>query len=180
MKTSLFLIFSAFLIFTSERLLAQNDLAMAFPKEVARTSSSSTGLSVFEFKVYSNENDLSTISKDMIEEHVFGELVSKKLYLLDSKYTYIVPIIPGNPQTKTIVRKPVIYDAVKKVERYLKKSVKKGEISIKTASADFNKVLDVANSVCTADTKSFEKEISNTNDMVSLVDLFTKRVNLVL
>ena len=78
-------------------------------------------------------------------------------------------MVPGNPQMRTIVRKPVIYDAVMKIERYLKKSVKKGTISMETATDDFNKVLDVANSVCTADTKSFEKEISSTNDVVSLV-----------
>jgi hypothetical protein len=179
MKTSLHLLF-IFFVLSSVKVFAQDDLAMAFPKEVVRTSSSSTGLPVFEFKVYSNENDLSTISKDMVEAHIFGELVSKKLYLLDSKYTYKVPMVPGNPQMRTIVRKPVIYDAVMKIERYLKKSVKKGEISMETASADFNKVLDVANSICTADTKSFEKEISSTNDVVSLVNLLTKRVNLVL
>jgi len=179
MKTSLYLIF-IFFVLTSVKLFAQNDLAMAFPKEVAKTSSSSSGLPVFEFKVYSNETDLSTISNDMIEKHIFGESVSKKMYLLDSKYTYKVPMVPGNPQMRTIVRKPVIYDAVMKIERYLKKSVKKGTISMETASADFNKVLDIANSVCTADTKSFEKEISSTNDVVSLVNLLTKRVNLVL
>lgn len=179
MKTSLHLIFILFVL-TSVKLFAQNDLAMAFSKEIAKSSSSSAGLPVFEFKVYSNENDLNTISNDMIERHVFGETVSKKLYLLDSKYTYKVPMVPGNPQMRTIVRKPAIYDAVMKIERYLKKSVKKGAISMETASADFNKVLDVANSVCTADTKSFEKEISSMNDVVSLVNLLTKRVNLVL
>jgi len=179
MKTSLYLTF-IFFVLSSVKLFGQNDLAMAFPKEGMGTSPSSSGLPVFEFKVYSNETDLSTISKDMIEEHLFGELVSRKLYLLDSKYTYKVPIVPGNPQMRTIVRKPVIYDAVMKIERFLKKSVKKGTISMETASDDFNKVLDVANSVCTADTKSFEKEICSTNDVVSLVNLLTKRVNLVL
>jgi len=179
MKSSLYLIF-IFFVLSSVKLFAQNDLAMARPKEVIKTSPSSSGLPVFEFKIYSNETDLSTISKDMIEEHLFGEVVSRKLYLLDSKYTYEVPIVPGNPQMRTIVRKPVIYDAVLKIERYLKKSVKKGAISVETASADFNKVLDIANSVCTADTKSFEKEISSSNNVVSLVNLLTKRVNLVL
>ena len=67
MKTKLHLLFILFLL-TSVKLFAQDDLAMAFPKEVLRISSSSTGLPVFEFKVYSNVDDLSTISKDMIEE----------------------------------------------------------------------------------------------------------------
>jgi len=179
MKTSLHLLL-IFFVLSSVKLFAQHNLAMAFPNKVVTAGSSSSGLTVFEFKVYSNENDLNTIPKDMIEKHVFGELVSKKLYLLDSKYTYKVPIIPGNPQTRTIVHKPIIYEAVMKIERYLKKSVKKGEISTESASQDFNKVLDVANSICTADTKSFEKEIRSSNDVVSLFNLLTKRVNLVL
>jgi len=179
MKTTLHLLF-IFFVLSSLKVFAQDDLAMAFPKEVAGANSSSTGLPVFEFRIYTNENDLSTIPKDLIEKHILGESVARKLYFLDSKYTYKVPIVPGNPQMRTIVRKPVIYDAVMKIERYLKKSVKKGAISMETASADFNKVLDVANSVCTVDTKSFEKEISSTNEVVSLVDLLTKRVILVL
>jgi hypothetical protein len=115
----------------------------------------------------------------MIGEHMLGKLVSEKLYLLESKYTYQVPIVPGNPQTRTIVRKPVIYDAVRKIERHLKKSVKKGEISTETASAEFNKVLDVAFNVLTAETTSFEKAITSTGDVNLLTNLFTKHVTLV-
>lgn len=178
MKTRIHLLTILFVLITG-RLFAQDILAMAIPEDGKRTAVSTTSLPVFEFKVYSSAQDLSAISKDMTEEHVLGEMVSQKLYLLDSKYTYLVPIVPGNPQTRTIVRKPVIYDAVRKIERYLKKSVKKGEISIETASNEFNIVLDVANNVFTADTKSFEKAISETDNTDSLINLLTKRVNLV-
>lgn len=178
MKTRLCLLTIFFVLITG-RLFAQDALAMAFPEDAKRTVTSTNSLPVFEFRVYSSAQDLSAISKDMTEEHVLGEMVSQKLYLLDSKYTYQVPIVPGNPQTRTIVRKPVIYDAVRKIERYLKKSVKKGEISIETASNEFNIVLDVANNVFTADTKSFEKAISETDNTDSLINLLTKRVNLV-
>jgi len=178
MKTRIHLLTILFVL-TTGRLFAQDALAMAFPEGAKRTASSSTGLPVFEFRIYSSTQDFSSVSKDMIENHVFGELVSKKLYLLDSKYTYEVPIIPGNPQIRTMVRKPVIYDAVRKIERYLKKSVKKGEVSIETASNEFNIVLDVANNVFTADTKSFEKAISETENTEALINLLTKRVNLV-
>jgi iron uptake system EfeUOB component EfeO/EfeM len=99
--------------------------------------------------------------------------------LLEAKYTYQVPIIPGNPQTKMVIRKPVIYDAVLKIERHLKKSLKKGDVSLEAAETDFNKVLDVAFNVLTVDTESFEKAITKTNDIHSLTNLFTKRVILV-
>jgi len=178
MKTRIHLLTILFVLITG-RLFAQDILAMAIPEDGKRTAVSTTSLPVFEFRIYSSAQDFSSVPKDMIEEHVFGELVSQKLYLLDSKYTYEVPIVPGNPQTRTMVRKPVIYDAVRKIERYLKKSVKKGEVSIETASNEFNIVLDVANNVFTAETKSFERAISETDNTDSLINLLTKRVNLV-
>jgi len=163
----------------SGRVFAQDALAMNFIGDTKTTKVAVAGLPDFEFRASDNTNDLKAISSEMIGEHFLGKLVSEKLYLLEAKYTYQVPIVPGNPQTRTMIRKPVIYDAVIKIERYLKKSVKKGEISTETASTEFNKVLDVAFNVLTAETTSFEKAITETNDVNSLTNLFTKRVTLV-
>jgi hypothetical protein len=162
------------------KLFAQDALALNFTGDTKSTNSGTASLAVYEFKAYPIDEELNSIPKDMIGEHVFGESISRKMYLFESRYTYQVPIVPGNPQTRTMIRKPVIYDAVMKIERYLKKSVKKGEISIETASSDFNKVLDVALNVLTAETANLEKEISKTNNVSSMTNLFTKRINLVL
>lgn len=178
MKRKLQLITFIFLL-GAGRLFAQEVLALAPTGDTKKVVPAKINLPVFEFRASSADYDLNSISKDMIGEHTFGQSVSEKLYLLESKYTYEVPIVPGNPQTRTMVRKPVIYDAVKKIERHLKKAVKKGEITTESASGDFNKVLDVAFNVLTAETESFEKTISETNDVNSLTSLFTKRVNLV-
>ncbi|MDP3916027.1 MAG: hypothetical protein Q8R96_20045 [Bacteroidota bacterium] len=178
MKRKLQLITFIFLL-GAGKLLAQEVLALVLPGDAKKTVSATISLPVFEFRASSADHDLNSISKDMIGEHAFGQSVSEKLYLLESKYTYEVPIVPGNPQTRTMIRKPVIYEAVKKIERHLKKLVKKGEITTETASYDFNKVLDVAFNVLTAETESFEKTIGETNDVNSLTSLFTKRVTLV-
>lgn len=163
----------------SGNVLAQNTLAMNFPGDTKSTKALVSELPSYEFRASSTDNDLRNISSDMIGEHVLGKLVSEKLYLLEAKYIYQVPIVPGNPQMRTIIRKPVIYDAVMKIEKYLKKSVKKGEITTEIASADFNKVLDVAFNVLTAETAGFEKTIKETTDMPQLTNLFTKRVKLI-
>jgi hypothetical protein len=178
MKTKLLF---AVIIFASVsgKVFAQEALAMNYTGDTKSTKNAAAELPSFEFRASSNDNDLKSISSEMIGEHMLGKLVSEKLYLLESKYTYQVPIVPGNPQTRTIVRKPVIYDAVRKIERHLKKSVKKGEISTETASAEFNKVLDVAFNVLTAETTSFEKAITSTGDVNLLTNLFTKHVTLV-
>ena len=178
MKRKLHFIILIFLLGVG-KLFAQDELAMAFSGDSKTNKLNTTTLPVFQFMASSNDADLSSVSKDMISEHVLGTLVAEKLYLLEAKYTYPVPIVPGNPQTRTMVRKPVIYDAVKKIERNLKKQVKKGEISTEVASGEFNKVLDVAFNVLTAETASFEKAITETKDVNSLTNLFTKRVTLI-
>lgn len=159
---------------------SQNALAIASPEHSANSGSAGTPLSVYEFRVYVNESDLSAVSDDLLEPHPFGNLVSRKLYLIKSKYTHEVPVIPGNPQTKTVIRKPAIYEAVTRIEHYLKKSVRKGNLSNEAAAITFNKVLDVALNAFAADSDNFEKTISKTDDLVSLITLFTNRVNLVL
>ena len=173
------LLLSIFLILGTWKLTAQQEFAMSFPGDTKTVKSNSASLPVFEFRASSNEVDLNSVSKDLIGEHAFGQPISEKLYLFESKYTYEVPIVPGNPQMRTMIRKPVIYDAVKKIERHLKKSVKNGEISVEAASSDFTKVLDVAFNVLTAETVEFEKAIAKSNNAHSLTNLFTQRVKLV-
>jgi hypothetical protein len=124
------------------------------------------------------EQQISEISSELIESHEFGDMVSKKFYVFDSKYTYEMPSVPGNPQSKTVVRKPVVYESVYKIEKYLKKSFKKGEISLENATTIMNKVLDVANCVLTVDTSNFEKEIEERKNPQTLTQLFMNQVKL--
>jgi hypothetical protein len=178
MKTTFRFIILIFLLGFG-KLFAQDALVMAFPEDSKKPGTNVASVPAFEFKASDNEIALNSVSKEMAGENPLGDLVAKKIYLLEAKYTYQVPIVPGNPQTKTVIRKPVIYDAVQKIEHHLKRSVKKGEVSLEIAEIDFNKVLDVAFNVLTVDTESFEKAISKTNDINSLTNLFTKRVILV-
>jgi hypothetical protein len=133
---------------------------------------------VFEFKAYPKDSYLDNISREMAGEHLLGELVAKKIYLFNEFYTSEENLFPGNPATKTIIKKPVIYEAVKRIERDLKKSVKKGETSVSEASSILNTVLDVALNVKTEDTGDFEKAVTNATDTKSKIELFTKMVRL--
>ncbi|NEW85025.1 MAG: hypothetical protein GZ094_22020 [Mariniphaga sp.] len=179
MKTILNLLIVLVLLGT-QRLIAQDALVMAFPDESNKQPvSNATGKHLFEFMASSKSFDINAISKENVSEHFLGDLVSRKLYLMETKYTYQVEMIPGNPQMKTVIRKPVIFEAVLKIERYLKKSVKKGDITVEKAATDFNKVLDVALNVLTADTNIFEKAISSADDASALLNLLTNQVNLV-
>ena len=133
---------------------------------------------VFEFKAYPRDSYLNSITKEMAGEHLLGELIAKKIYLFNEFYTSEENLFPGNPATKTVIKKPVIYEAVKRIERDLKKSVKKGETSVSEASSILNTVLDVALNVQTEDTRDFEKAIQNAGNTKSKIDLFTIMVRL--
>ncbi len=175
-KIFLFLILITLL---GEQLSAQDGLAVTNSSSLNGSGSIGSGITIFEFQTYVTDNDLISISQDLLQDHVFGPLVARKLYLLESKYTFQVPVVPGNPQTKTVIRKAVIYEAVQRIEHYLKKSVRKGVFSNDEATKEFNSVLDVALNAFAANSNNFEKMISKTDDPASLLVLFTKRVRLI-
>lgn len=133
---------------------------------------------VFEFKAYPKDSYLNSISKEMAGEHLLGDLVAKKIYLFNEFYTSEENLFPGNPATKTVIKKPVIYEAVKRIERDLKKSVKKEETSVSEASSILNTVLDVALNILTEDTRDFEIALGKAGDNKSKIELFTKTVKL--
>lgn len=158
---------------------SQNALVINSPEETRKAVATASKLTVFEFRTSLTDQQISELSSELIESHDLGEMVSKKFYLLDSKYTYEVALVPGNPQSKTMVRKPVVYESVYKIEKYLKKSLKKGELSLENATTIMNKVLDVANCILTVDTSNFEKEIDQRKDPQALTQLFMNQVKLV-
>jgi hypothetical protein len=133
-------------------------------------------LPVYKFKGYSIEYELENISVELAGNHPFGETIAKKVYLFNEKYTSQVALSPGNPAVKTVIKKPVIYESVKRIERDLKRSVKKGEIPLTTATSEFNKVLDVALNVLTTDTTDFENAIESSGNTHAKIELYTKRV----
>jgi len=176
-KSSFFLLIMS--LFVIKMASAQQDLTYATDKHEPEVKEPSNSTTVFNFAAFPFDYELKNITKEMTGEHPFGDEIAKKDYLLDQKYKSEVVLIPGNPQTKTVIQKPILYNAVKRIEKYLKKSVKKGELSIDSATYMYSKVLDVAISIKNADTKAFEDAISSAENEASKIELFTKRVNLI-
>ena len=158
---------------------AQQDLSYANKKHDTEDKSPVNSLTVFNFSGFSYDYELKNITSDMAGEHPFGDVIAKKDYLLAKKYTSEEVLNPGNPQTITVIQKPEIYKAVQRIEKYLKKSVKKGEVSNESATYTYNKVLDVAISILTLNTSSFETALKTANTDSERIELFTKRVNLI-
>jgi hypothetical protein len=155
---------------------AQDLLTYKSSEPTGKTENSPESVRVFKFKVFSTDYELENISKEIAGNHPFGETIARKLFLLDKKYTSQVALAPGNPACKTVIKKPVIYESVKHIEKDLKRSVKKGEIPLTEAINELNTVLDVAIAILTTDTKDFEKAVESSDNTNLKIELFTKRV----
>jgi hypothetical protein len=119
-----------------------------------------------------NMEELYSIDKSMLSDHPFGELIARKLYMLQNLYTYVEPPSPTSPGEKTIVKKPTIYNTILKLNRNLKKMVKNNLIDKNQAISDLNLCLDVALSISADDTGDFESELKRAKSADQIVQVF--------
>jgi hypothetical protein len=129
----------------------------------------------FEFEVYNvMPEELNKVTTEMAGTHFLGEEIAKKIYIFEESYTYKVAIAPGNPATRTMYRKPVIYNSVMQIEWSLKKSVRRGEMTLDEAIVNFNKVLEVALNIKGMNTAKFEEAIKSKHNNSDLLFLYTQ------
>ncbi|TKG88481.1 hypothetical protein EYV94_26960 [Puteibacter caeruleilacunae] len=126
----------------------------------------------FEFITLSDSDQLEKITIEESGTHSLGNLIAKKQFLFEKTYTYSTPIAPGNPGMRTVIRKPLIYNAVQKLERYYKKQMKKQKLTSNDAQTSYKKVLDVAQAAFSEDTEKFEAHIRTIKDIEDLHSLF--------
>jgi len=151
MKKQIFFILFSTAILTSA---ASAQSLLAFKSDTSRPVPDNPGskLPAFEFSSGSIESEVGGISDELAGNHPFGQIIARKCYLLEKKYTSQV---------------------VRRIEKDLKKSVRKGDISVSEATASFEKTLDVALSILNLDTKEFEKALSACESTRSKIELFT-------
>ena len=143
------------------------------------TNASASVKSTFEFMSMSQAQYLENITEDMAGNHFLGIEIAKKMYLFNDHYSYKVPIAPGSFATKTVYRKPEIYSSVKKIERFLKQSVKKGNLNSNVACNEYDKVLNVALNILDEDTSKFEVRLkSEADNALELLNIYLYEVKL--
>lgn len=87
-----------------------------------------------------------------------------------------VPVVPGDPTTRIVFTKGVLFNAVRKIEKGLEDDVKDKTLSEEEAAGKMNHVLNVAISAFYAEnSQSFEKALrANKKDYKQLLALFDK------
>ncbi len=171
MKTLILIIVPLILI--KAQLFAQDFATVGSSSYDKSMPKSSKNIISYEFEVYNYVPDeITKVSDDMAGKHFLGNEIAKKMYLFDEAYTYTEAIAPGNPATRTMFKKPLIYSSVIKIEKLLKKNVKSKDLTLDEATVKFNKVLDVALNIKGLNTDKFEGTIkaqgNNASDLLSL------------
>lgn len=91
------------------------------------------------------------------------------------KETYVVKeeVVPGDPTKRTVIKKPDIYNSVKKIEKYLNKSLKSGNESKEVLDDKFCHVLKVSLAAIDSDTTTFEETLKdNKKNPEALLSIF--------
>jgi hypothetical protein len=103
-----------------------------------------------------------------------GEKIDCLKVWMDKVYIGREEIVPGDPMTRTFIRKPGIYNAARKIEKHLKKQVKKGNMDAGLAAHKLAHILEVSISALDEpDTQSFEAALDEVkNDIDSQTEVF--------
>ena len=116
---------------------------------------------------------------DQISENVeFSKQTSFLFNQLKGLCVKRIPVVPGDPTTRIVIKKGELFNAAKKVSKGLEEDVKDHKMSETEATGKMNQVLNVAISAFySEDSKSFEKALrNNKKDYNQLVALFSKVV----
>lgn len=142
MKVRLFLI-AAFLMGTVAHMAAQDK------KE-------------FTLEVYGGE--IPNVKPAFDEEHFLGGEITKKWNTFLCNYTHTYEVEVGLSSSGTEFRKPAVFKAVERVNKYVKKSYKSQHMTKEEAIRIMSHVLDCANIICLeSDTAALEEAAGDAN-----------------
>lgn len=115
--------------------------------------------------------------KDLVDypEHMLGDQIARKMFAVRKIYVRRQSSSIGYTNNTVEISKPVIYNAVLKLENYFKKSVRRNEMNSVEAAARFAACLDIASVVYYEDdTTALENAVKQAKEPVALTTLFNK------
>lgn len=108
------------------------------------------------------------------EGDVFGQEAACLMALLDERYVRKIQVTGGDLSVSTQIQKPTVYNVVKKIGKYYRLRVKKGQFSASDRTA-FVHVLKVAIACLEEDTAAFEQALKGCKkDVEAQIQLFQK------
>jgi polyhydroxyalkanoate synthesis regulator phasin len=130
----------------------------------------------FSFR-YNMEEQSEIQDINDLKEHFLGEDIAKKFLLLKESYTYMIED-ELTQNRSTIVEKPSIYYSCKKVSKYMKKAIKKGNITEDEARAQLDNILNIALNIRYQETEKVEEILWEIKDPNQLMAFYKDKVKL--
>lgn len=116
----------------------------------------------FTLEVYGGE--IPNVKPAFDEEHFLGGEITKKWNTFLCNYTHTYEVEVGLSSSGTEFRKPAVFKAVERVNKYVKKSYKSQHMSKEEAIRIMSHVLDCANIICLeSDTAALEEAAGDAN-----------------
>lgn len=143
---------------------------VAMPDKDLKSGTAKKEAGNFSFTVY---GEIPVRVADYAEPHYLGAPVEAKwnTFLLNSVQVSEQSV--GFSNTTVRIHKPILYNAVQKVNKYVKKACKKSEMSHEKAVEVMSHVLDCANVICLeSDSKSFEDALSEAESAEDILGIF--------
>ncbi len=128
----------------------------------------------YQFDYVGSENDEL---QDTPTSHFLGEEISTKMGLLKDSYTYLEYNSVSQVETPR-VEKPAIYFSVKKVNKHLKKQVKKGVVEKEEAQKHLDTILTVALNIKNQSTDKLESDLEGIKDPNEIIAFFENEVEM--
>lgn len=124
----------------------------------------------FIFQVY---GDIPEKKPTFEEEHFLGNAIASKWNPFLANYTQEYEMKVGLSNSVIEIQKPAIYNAVTKVNKHLKKIIRKGLISESDAQQKLGHILDCANVICFEnETREFEQALLDSKEPSDIIALF--------
>lgn len=116
----------------------------------------------FTLEVYGGE--IPNVKPTFDEEHFLGGEITKKWNTFLCNYTHTYEVEVGLSSSGTEFRKPAVFKAVERVNKYVKKSYKSQHMTKEEAIRIMSHVLDCANIICLeSDTAALEEAAGDAN-----------------
>lgn len=126
---------------------------------------------VFTLEVYGGE--IPNVKPTFEEEHFLGGEITKKWNTFLCNYTHTYDVEVGLSSSGTEFRKPAVFKAVERANKYVKKNLKSHLMTKEEAVKIMTHVLDCANIICLEnDTAALEEAAGDTKTGEEAVAFF--------
>lgn len=126
----------------------------------------------FTFRSHLNDEEYKKPYDQSMGSSILGTEVARKMYIVRNTFTYVEEPTPTSPTPKTIIRKPRIYNSVKKLVSYYEKMAKKGLMPVEQAAANAILVLDKAYSAFYGNSDNFEQFLKSAKKPEQIEEAF--------